>query len=155
MPLQDFIPSYIHGSKTVFVLALVGSAISSALGMLTDVMSSAGISPAQHIEFLIKCIYALAGAIVTMAASGALLLSWLGKNALKVIADNSRSNRELARDVNGLRQIMDVQMQYFNGVAINAINGLDRDSEIPADLPTELSTGPRRPQNQPKTKRYP
>jgi hypothetical protein len=165
--LADLTPPYIQGSRIAFVIATGGVIFSGLNGLLADALHPADLTPGQHIQFLITCIYALAGCIVAMAGSGAVLLNWLGKRALKVFADNSKTNRELIQEIKELRtdrnldraeikslkEIMEVQMDYFNSAGIEAMNrSLDRDPEIPSDLPLSIATAHRRPQ-QPKTKR--
>lgn len=165
--LTDFTPPYIQGSRTVFLLAMLGTIFSTGLGILGQAITPADLTPAQHIDFLVKCIYALASAIIAMAGSGAVLLNWLGKRALKVFSDNSKTNRDLIQEIKELRndrhldraeikslkEIMEVQMEYFNEAGIQAMNrGLDRETEVP-DLPLSLSNAIRKPA-QPKTKRH-
>lgn len=170
MPLPDFTdftPPYIQGSRTVFLLAMIGSTLLTAFGILGQALTPTDLTPAQHIDFLIKCIYALATTIIAMAGSGALLIKWLGTRGLKVFSDHSKTNRDLIQEIKemrndrhldraelkSLKEIMEVQMDYFNSAGIEAMNrSLDRDPEIPSDLPLSIATAHRRPQ-QPKTKR--
>lgn len=129
-------PSHPWALPFMLVALVIGGILSAGSWLLAVVQPPTVIDQA-YIDFLLKCVYGLCLAIVAIMTTAAAVGRWIADKALAIIQENSRSNQLLTQELIALKEIQQVQMEYFNEVGITAIQrALEEDApEIPADIP--------------------
>lgn len=164
MPLDILDPQPTPWTFTVYVGTLILSGCVSGIGWLASTLTPPAGMETEYVKFLLTVVYALSGVILGLVAGAVGMVKWMAPKLLRVISENSKTNREvqaelkeLRADSNSFRKILEVQMEHWNEAGIAAINvgiqhitdrAINNGSNL-ADLPAELAIPAARRKPQP------